>query len=39
MREYPHTRSYKNVVDLMSVWGSEVGLEYAEKFELIRQVI
>ena len=39
MREYPHTRSYKNIENLMKVWGSEVGLEYAEKFELIREVI
>ena len=39
MRKYPHTRSYENVENLMKVWGSEVGLEYAEKFELVRQVL
>ena len=39
MREYPHTRSYENVENLMKVWGSEVGLKYAEKFELIREVL
>ena len=38
MREYPHTRSYENIENLMKVWGSEVGLKYAEKFELIREV-
>ena len=39
MREYPHTRSYKNIDNLMKVWGSEVGLLYCEKFKLIREVI
>ena len=39
MREYPHTRSYENIENLMKVWGSEVGLEYAEKFKLIREII
>ena len=39
MRKYPHTRSYENVENLMKVWGSEVGLKYAEKFELVRQVL
>ena len=39
MRKYPHTRSYENVENLMKVWGSEVGIEYAEKFELVRQVL
>jgi LmbE family N-acetylglucosaminyl deacetylase len=38
MRSYPHTRSYKNIENLMKVAGSEVGVEYAEKFELIRSV-
>lgn len=38
MREYPHTRSYNNVDNLMKVWGSEVGVEYAEKFKSIRSV-
>ena len=39
MREYPHVRSYENIENLMKVWGSEVGLKYAEKFKLIREVI
>ena len=39
MRKSPHTRSYKNIENLMKVWGAEVGLEYAEKFELIREII
>ena len=39
MRDYPHTRSYENVENLMKVWGSEVGLKYAEKFQLIREVM
>ncbi len=38
MKDYPHTRSYENIENLMKVWGSEVGLEYAEKFELIREI-
>ena len=39
MRDYPHARSYENVENLMKVWGSEVGLEYAEKFQLIREIL
>ncbi len=39
MREYPHTRSYKNISNLMKVWGSEVGHKYCEKFKLIREVL
>ena len=38
MRKRPHSRSYDNVENLMKTWGSEVGLEYAEKFQLIRQI-
>jgi|TARA_R100000664_G_C2748202_1_gene135656 LmbE family N-acetylglucosaminyl deacetylase len=38
MREHPHSRSYTNVKNLSSTWGSEVGLESAEKFQLIRSV-
>lgn len=38
MRDYPHTRSYQNIENLMKTWGSEVGLEYAEKFQLIRSI-
>ncbi len=32
MRPWPHSRSIKNVKALMSTWGSEVGIRYAEKF-------
>ena len=39
MREYPHTRSYENIKNLAKVWGSEVGLKYAEKFELVREIL
>lgn len=39
MRKYPHTRSYENIINLMKVWGSEVGLKYAEKFELVREIL
>lgn len=39
MRPWPHTRSYENVHNLMRVWGSEVGVNYAEKFLNIREVI
>ena len=36
MRTYPHSRSYKNIENLMKVSGAEIGVPYAEKFELIR---
>ena len=39
MREYPHSRSYKNLNNLSSVWGSEVGTDLAEKFINIREVL
>jgi len=39
MRKYPHTRSYENIKNLSKVWGSEVSLEYAEKFELVREIL
>ena len=38
MRPPPHSRSYDNIHNLMKVWGSEIGLSYAEKFQLIREV-
>lgn len=38
MREYPHSRSYQNIKNLIKVWGSEVGTKYAEKFLLIREL-
>lgn len=36
MRKYPHSRSYKNIINLNKCWGSEVGCKYAEKFKFIR---
>ena len=39
MRPFPHSRSCKNIRNLMMVWGAESGLEYAEKFKLIRKVL
>ena len=38
MKSWPHTRSYENIENLTKVWGSEIGLEFAEKFELVREV-
>lgn len=38
MKKFPHSRSYENIENLMKVWGSEVGVKYAEKFNLIRMV-
>ena len=39
MRPDPHARSVENVINMMKVWGSEVGLKYAEKLYHIRSVI
>ena len=39
MRDYPHTRSYDNIQNLMRVWGSEVGTLFAEKFVLTRELL
>ena len=39
MRDFPHSRSYENVENLMKVWGAEVGVEYAEKFKLLKEVL
>ncbi len=39
MREFPHTRSYQNVANLMKVWGAEVGLLAAEKFYSARRIL
>jgi len=38
MRDYPHTRSYENIENLAKVWGCEVGLKCAERFELVREI-
>ncbi len=37
--EYPHPRSLKALENRAAFWGSQVGLKYAEPFELIRQII
>jgi LmbE family N-acetylglucosaminyl deacetylase len=39
MRDFPHTRSYENVSNLMKVWGAEVGLSAAEKFYSARRIL
>ena len=39
MRKYPHSRSYDNILNLMKVHGSEVGLDFAEKFCHVRSVL
>ena len=39
MREYPHTRSYKSILNRMAANGNEVGLKHAEKFQLIRDIL
>ncbi len=39
MRPYPHSRSYENVTNLMKVSGSKIGVEYAEGFQLVREVL
>ena len=38
IRPYPHSRSYENILNLMKVAGSKVGIEYAESFQLIREI-
>jgi len=38
LRSYPYARSIESIENIMKVWGTEVGLEYAEKFELVRSV-
>jgi len=39
LRNFPHTRSIENIINLMQVWGAEVGLAYAEKFQLLRKIL
>ena len=36
IREYPHSRSYKKIKNLLKVWGSEIGTKFAEKYLIIR---
>jgi len=38
MRPWPHSRSYQNIENIMKVTGAEIGVSYAEKFELIRDI-
>ncbi len=38
MREFPHPRSLEALKNTAKQWGSRVGLEYAEAFELIRWI-
>ena len=38
MRDWPHSRSIKNIKNLSQLRGSQVGLEAAEAFILIRQI-
>ena len=38
MRPHPHSRSYEHIENIMKVAGAEIGVPYAEKFELIRSI-
>jgi LmbE family N-acetylglucosaminyl deacetylase len=38
IREFPHPRSLKALKNIARGWGSKVGMEYAEAFELIRWI-
>jgi hypothetical protein len=37
LRKYPHPRSIRSIINSMRVAGSEVGIEYAERFEIFRK--
>ncbi|OUU25499.1 MAG: hypothetical protein CBB97_09595 [Candidatus Endolissoclinum sp. TMED37] len=39
IRSYPHTRSLKGIKELSQYRGKQVGLEYAEAFELLRNIV
>ena len=39
MRLKPHTRSFEGVINLAKYRGNQVGLNYAESFEIIRKII
>lgn len=39
IREIPHTRSYKGIQNLAQYRGNQVGLTYAEAFEVIRKIV
>ena len=36
MRDWPHPRSYKNIINVAEVRGAQVGFDAAEAFECIR---
>lgn len=38
MRKYPHTRSWKSILNFHHIRGAEVGLEYAEAYEVIKKI-
>jgi LmbE family N-acetylglucosaminyl deacetylase len=39
MHLYPHSRSIKNIINLNKTWGCEITTNFAEKFELIREIV
>ena len=39
MRDHPHPRSIKNVKRVAKIHGSEAGIDFAERFMIIREVI
>ena len=39
IREFPHSRSYEGVENLAKYRGSQVGLKYAESFEVLKKII
>ena len=38
MREYPHSRSIESIKNLSKLRGNQVGLEFAEAFEVLRKI-
>ena len=38
MRDFPHSRSIENIINLASLRGASVGINYAEAFMLLRKV-
>lgn len=38
IRQYPHSRSYGNIENLARLRGCTIGVEYAEAFQLIREI-
>ena len=38
MKDYPHTRSIEGIKNLSKIRGNQVGLEFAEAFEVIRKI-